>query len=252
MTQRALITAGAGGIGLAIANRFAAAGTQVHIIDIDKAALKKATQIDGITGTLADISDPQSVNSAVNEAIDTLGGLDVLVNNAGIAGPTKAVADYPLDAWRKVMEVNLTGTFLVTASAIQHLVKSPAASILVMSSLAGRFGYAQRAAYATSKWGLVGFAKTLAMELGPDGVTCNAILPGAVAGDRIEAVFGDRAAASGTTVEEERMKAFRNQSMQRFVTADEIAELAWFLAGPAARSISGQIIPIDGDSRSTA
>lgn len=252
MTQRALITAGAGGIGLAIANRFAAAGTRVHVIDIDKAALKTATQTDGITGSLADISDPQGVSSAMDEAIDALGGLDVLVNNAGIAGPTKAVADYPLDAWRKVMDVNLTGTFLVTAAAIPHLVKSPAASILVMSSLAGRFGYAQRAAYATSKWGLVGFAKTLAMELGPDGVTCNAILPGAVAGDRIEAVFRDRASASGNTVEEERMKAFQNQSVQRFVTADEIAELAWFLAGPAARSISGQIIPIDGDSRSTA
>ena len=252
MTQRALITAGAGGIGLAIANRFAAAGTRVHVIDIDKAALKKATQTDGITGSLADISDPQAVSSAMDEAIDTLGGLDVLVNNAGIAGPTKAVADYPLDAWRKVMDVNLTGTFLVTAAAIPHLVKSPAASLLVMSSLAGRFGYAQRAAYATSKWGLVGFAKTLAMELGPDGVTCNAILPGAVAGDRIETVFRDRATASGNTVEEERIKAFQSQLVQRFVTTNEIAELAWFLAGPTARSISGQIIPIDGDSRSTA
>lgn len=252
MTQRALITAGAGGIGLAIANRFAAAGTRVHVIDIDKSALKKATQTDGITGSLADISDPQGVSSAMDEAIDALGGLDVLVNNAGIAGPTKAVADYPLDAWRKVMNVNLTGTFLVTAAAIPHLVKSSAASLLVMSSLAGRFGYAQRAAYATSKWGLVGFAKTLAMELGPDGVTCNAILPGAVAGDRIETVFRDRATASGNTVEEERIKAFQSQLVQRFVTTNEIAELAWFLAGPTARSISGQIIPIDGDSRSTA
>jgi NAD(P)-dependent dehydrogenase (short-subunit alcohol dehydrogenase family) len=106
--------------------------------------------------------------------------------------------------------------------------------------------------YVTSKWRLIGFTKTLARELGEFGVRVNAILPGAVEGPRIERVFEGRAAASGRTVAEERLAALANQSVQRFVTADEIAALAVFLASPAARSISGQIIPIDGDSQSAS
>jgi NAD(P)-dependent dehydrogenase (short-subunit alcohol dehydrogenase family) len=251
MRTRALITAGAGGIGLAIARKFAAEGAAVHIIDVNAEALEKAVCSYGFTGSAADIAEEDGVNDAVEDAARSMGGLDVLINNAGVAGPTAVVADYPLAAWRHVMDINLTGTFMVTAAAIPHLVKAEAASIIIMSSLAGRFGYPQRAAYSTSKWGLIGLTKTLAMELGPQGVTCNAILPGAVAGDRIEQVLAGRASASGAMVKEERAKAYRNQSVQRFVEAEEIADLAFFLAGPSARSISGQSFPIDGDSRSS-
>lgn len=249
MTRKVLVTAGAGGIGRAIARRFATSGARVHVLDIDRAALASVREIAGINGSHADIADADAAPAAVADAVARLGGLDVLVNNAGIAGPTAPVADYPLADWRRVMDVNLTGTFAVTAAAIPHLMGGENASILVMSSLAGRTGYPQRSAYAASKWGLVGLTKTLAMELGPHGITCNAILPGAVAGERIESVFAARAAAAGTTPDEERAKAYRNQSVPRFVDPDEIADLALFLAGPSARSISGQIIPIDGDSR---
>jgi len=252
MPQKVLITAGAAGIGLAIAKAFAGAGARVHVLDIDAGAVGAATGIEGITGSVADVSDGAAVQTAVASGVERLGGLDVLVNNAGIAGATAPVADYPVDVWRKVLDVNLTGTFTVTAAAIPHLLASGSASILIMSSLAGRFGYPMRSAYSTTKWGLVGFAKTLAMELGPHGVTCNAILPGAVAGNRMESVLKGRAEAGGTTVEEEREKAYLNQSVKRFVQPEEIAELALFLAGPAARSISGQIFPMDGDSKSAA
>lgn len=252
MTRKVLITAGAGGIGLAIARAFAASGARVHVLDIDADAVARVTGTGGITGDVADVADAEGIARAVRDATGTLGGLDILVNNAGIAGPTAAVADYPLEDWRKVMDVNVTGTFAVTQAAIPDLVASGSGTILIMSSLAGRFGYPRRSAYASTKWALVGLAKTLAMELGPAGVTCNAILPGAVAGDRMDAVLTARAEVAGTTMEEEREKAYGNQSVRRFVQPEEIAELCLFLAGPAARSISGQTFPIDGDSRSSA
>ena len=156
------------------------------------------------------------------------------------------------DAWDEVMRVNLGGTFHVTRHAIPHLKRSQDGTILVMSSLAGRFGYPNRSPYATSKWGLIGFTKTLARELGEFGIRVNAILPGAVEGPRIERVLEGRAAASGRSVAEERAAALANQSVKRFVAPAEIGALAVFLASPAARSISGQIVPIDGDSQSAA
>lgn len=173
-------------------------------------------------------------------------------NNAGIAGATAAVADYPLDTWKSVVDVNLTGTFMVTQRAIPLLQRSSAASIVVMSSLAGRFGYPNRVAYSTTKWGLVGFTKTLAMELGPLGITANSIHPGAVEGPRIQSVFEGRAKASGRSVDEEVGLAMANQSVKKFVDPADIAALAVFLAGPHARSISGQMFPIDGDSKAAS
>ncbi|WP_425073799.1 SDR family oxidoreductase [Sagittula sp. S175] len=251
MTRKILVTAGANGIERAIALAFAATGARVDVLDIDEAALDQITTTDGITGARADMAEAGTLPDAVERAVARLGGLDVLVNNAGAFGPTAPVEDYPLADWRAVLDLNLTGTFAVTAAAISHLRRGSDPAIVVMSSLAGRFGYPNRAAYAASKWGLVGFTKTLSMELGPDGITCNAILPGAVAGDRIESVLAGRAAQNGTTLEQERAGALRNQSVQRFVPPEEIAALCLFLASPAARSISGQTFPIDGDSRST-
>ncbi|MGV3655777.1 MAG: SDR family oxidoreductase, partial [Noviherbaspirillum sp.] len=145
----------------------------------------------------------------------------------------------------------LHGTFHVTRHAIPLLKQSKQASIIIMSSLAGRFGYPNRIAYSTTKWGLVGFAKTLAMELGPHGITCNSIHPGAVQGPRLDGVFEGRARASGRTVQEERDNALRNQSIKQFIDPADVAELVKFLAGKHARTISGQIFPIDGDAKST-
>lgn len=176
----------------------------------------------------------------------------MLVNNAGIAGATAPIVDYPIDTWSAVVGINLTGTFMVTQRAIPLLRQSPAASILMMSSLAGRFGYPNRVAYSTTKWGLVGFTKTLSLELGPFGITANSIHPGAVDGPRLQGVFEARAKASGRSVGEETALAMENQAIKRFVDPVDIAELAVFLAGPHARSISGQMFPIDGDSKAAS
>ncbi|MBS0307419.1 MAG: SDR family oxidoreductase [Proteobacteria bacterium] len=253
MAQRVLITAGAGGIGLAIAKAFVANGARVHIADVNAEAIQEITkQYSAISGTVGDISKPSDLDTLFRDVQSQLGGLDVLVNNAGIAGATAAVADYPIETWNAVVNINLNGTFMVTQRAIPLLKQSSAASIIVMSSLAGRFGYPNRVAYSTTKWGLVGFAKTLSLELGPFGITANTIHPGAVDGPRIQSVFEGRAKISGRTVQEEIDSAMANQAVKHFINADDIAALALFLAGPHARTISGQMFPIDGDSKAAS
>ena len=188
----------------------------------------------------------------VTAAAEALGGLDVLVNNAGIAGPTAPVEELDPDEWEKVMQVDLNGTFNVTRMAIPHLKKSTAGVIINMSSLAGRFGYENRSPYATAKWDIVGFTKTLSIELGKYGIRANAILPGAVAGPRIEKVLQGRADANGTTLEQEKANAMSIQSIKLFVDPKDIAALAVFLASDSAKMISGQILPIDGDAQAAS
>jgi NAD(P)-dependent dehydrogenase (short-subunit alcohol dehydrogenase family) len=248
--QRVLVTAGAGGIGKAIVQAFAADGAKVHVADIDADAVAAITEeLEGVTGSVTDVADAAAVDRLFDDVREQLGGLDVLVNNAGIAGPTAAVEEYDAVAFDAVVNVNLRGTFLVTQRAVPLLKESDTGTIVTMSSLAGRFGYPDRVGYSTTKWGLVGFAKTLAMELGPFGITSNSIHPGAVEGPRLMRVFEGRAAASGRTVEEETEAALANQSVKEFIDPDDIAALVRFLAGPHARTISGQMFPIDGDSK---
>jgi NAD(P)-dependent dehydrogenase (short-subunit alcohol dehydrogenase family) len=251
--KRVLVTAGGAGIGRAIVQAFAAVGARVHVCDLDAAALTELrAQLPGVSTSLCDIGDRAAVESMVAEAVDALGGIDVLINNAGISGPTASVEQMDPDAWESVLRVNLTGTFNVTRHSIPHLKRSPAGVILVMSSLAGRFGYPNRSPYATTKWGLVGLTKTLSRELGEFGIRVNAILPGAVEGPRIEHVLEGRAAASGRSVADERTAALANQSIKHMVAPQDIAALAVFLASDAGRSISGQILPMDGDSQSAS
>jgi NAD(P)-dependent dehydrogenase (short-subunit alcohol dehydrogenase family) len=252
MSKRVLVTAGANGIGLAIAKAFAADGARVHIADINADAVAAAVDSDdNITGSVTDVSDSAAVDALLQDVRRELGGLDVLVNNAGISGPTTPAAELSFDDWRAVMNVNLNGTFRVTQGAIPLLKDSDAGSIVTMSSLAGRFGYPNRIAYSTSKWALVGFSKTLAMELGPFGITSNTIHPGAVAGSRMSQVLEGRAKTAGTTVDEETDKALMNQSVKKFIEPQDIAALVLFLTGPHARTITGQMFPIDGDAKSS-
>jgi len=252
MAQRVLVTAGASGIGKEIAKAFADKGAKVCVCDIDEAALKQAaSDIPGLVTKVCDVSKRKDIERMVADSVGALGGLDVLVNNAGISGPTAAVADMDPDAWEKVMQVDLTGTFNVTRLAIPHLKKSGAGVIIVMSSVAGRFGYANRSPYSTAKWGLIGFTKTLAIELGAFGIRANAILPGAVGGARIERVFEARAQATHKPLDEIRREAMAAQSIKRLVDPRDIAALAVFLASDAAKSISGQMLPIDNDMQTT-
>lgn len=253
MIQRVLVTAGASGIGKEIARAFVAKGARVCVCDIDVTALDTAAKdIPGLITEVCDVSKRQDIERMVAAAVKSLGGLDVLVNNAGISGPTAPVEDMDPDAWEMVMNVDLTGTFNVTRLAIPHLKKSNAGVIINMSSVAGRFGYANRSPYCTVKWGLIGFTKTLSIELGALGIRANAILPGAVGGARIEKVFEGRAQATHQSVEEVRKEAMTVQSIKRLVDPKDIAALAVFLASDAAKSISGQMLPIDNDMQAAS
>mgnify|MGYP001033353683 CR=1 FL=1 len=248
MAQRVLVTAGASGIGREIVRAFAAGGAEVFVCDIDEAALDAlARELPGIATTRCDVSKRAEVERMVPAALQSLGGLDVLVNNAGIAGPTVPVEEVPPEEWDRVVQVNLTAAFDVTRLAIPALKQSPAGVVIVMSSAAGRFGYPNRVAYAATKWGLIGFTKTLAMELGSFGIRANAILPGTVDGDRIRRVFEGRAKLSGRSVDEGRDASMQNQSIRALVDPRDIAALAVFLASDAGKSISGQALGIDND-----
>ena len=253
MTQRVLITAGASGIGKEVARAYAATGATVSVCDIDAKALAAAAKdIPGLKTVVCDVSKRDDIERMVATSVEELGGLDVLVNNAGIAGPTAPVEDADPDEWEKVMTVDVIGTFHVTRLAIPHLKKSEAGSIVVMSSVGGRFGYPNRSAYCTAKMGLIGFAKTLSRELGQHNIRVNAIAPGAVGGDRIERVLEGRAKANNTTLEDERAAAMSIQSLKRFVDPKDIAALILFVTSDAGKSISGQVLPIDNDAQSSA
>ena len=246
--KKVLITAGASGIGLAVARGFHASGAQVFICDIDAAALQRAQgALPGLLARACDVGDRSQVAAMVADAAQRLGGLDVLVNNAGIGGPTRPVQELDPQDWDAVVRINLTGTFDVTRHAIPHLIQAQRGVILNMSSAAGRFGYANRSPYAATKWALVGFTKSLSLELGQYGIRVNALAPGAVAGERAQRVFQGRAQISGRSVEEEQRLGLANQSLKELIDPDDIAALAVFLASDAAKSISGQVLPIDGD-----
>lgn len=244
--QRVLITAAAAGIGLEIARAFSSSGADVFITDINEQAIEAAkNEIPCLRATVCNNGRRTDIERMVPAAVQALGGLDVLINNAGIEGPTAPVEEMDPEKWEEVMTINLVGTFNVTRLAIPHLKRSLGGSIIIMSSLGGRFGYPNRSPYNVAKAGLIGFAKTLAIELGDYNIRSNAIAPGAVGGQRIENVLQGRATASGRSIEEERASMLHIQTFKKFVDPQEIASLCVFLASDAGRSITGQVIPID-------
>lgn len=246
--SRVLITAGATGIGLAIARAFVGEGAKVHVCDIDCAALARLADSDPtITATSADVADRDAVAGLFEEALDALGGLDVLVNNAGVSGPAAFVEEQPPLEWERCIDVNLVGQFNCARLAIAQLKQSGNASIVNMSSISGRLGVATRSPYCASKWGVIGFTKSLAAELGPHKIRVNAVLPGIVEGDRLERVVRARAQALGKTYDEVRAAFLSGNSLRTAVTAEEIADQILFLCSRRARSISGQAISVCGD-----
>lgn len=247
---RVLVTAGASGIGLATARAFASEGARVHVCDVDAAALGALAASDpALTHSVCDVADPTAIARLFETVSSTLGGLDALVNNAGVAGPTAACEDVALHDWQRTLAVNLTGQFLCAQRAIPLLKASHNASIANLSSAAGRFGFPNRTPYAASKWGVIGFTKSLAIELGPHGVRVNAICPGSVAGARIDAVFANRAALRGVSADFVRDEAIAMTSLRRLVTAEDIANSIVFLASPQGANISGHALPIDADTQ---
>ncbi len=245
---RVLVTAGASGIGLTTARAFAAEGARVFICDVDRAALAAVAESAPAMGqVVCDVADPAAVERMFAAATSALGGLDALVNNAGIAGPTAPCESVALADWQRTIAVNLTGQFLCAQRAIPLLKTSANPSIANLSSAAGRFGYPMRTPYAASKWGVIGLSKSLSGELGPFGIRVNAICPGFVAGPRIESVLASKAAARGVPADVVRAEGLARTSLRRFVSAEDIANAIVFLASPCGSNISGHALPVDGD-----
>lgn len=242
-----LITAGASGIGRTMAQAFIAKGYRAHVCDIDQEAIDKFLASNpSATATLADVSNVAQVADVFKHIDDNYGGLNVLVNNAGIAGPMTVVEDIDPAEWDRTISVNLNGQFYCTRLAVPMIKDAGRGSIINIASNAAFSGCPRRAPYTASKWATIGFTKTLAMELGPFGIRVNAICPGSVAGDRINEVIARDASRRGKTEEEIRNVYLGQSSMRQFIDPAEVAKLAVFLASDECPTISGQALGLDG------
>jgi NAD(P)-dependent dehydrogenase (short-subunit alcohol dehydrogenase family) len=247
--QRVIITAGAGGIGRAIADLFDDEGAKVSVCDIDpRAVAELAAARPNIHACVADVSDQAALDSYLASAVERLGGLDALINNAGISGPTARIDEIDTDAWEKTMRVNVDSQYRCSRFAVPHLRAAGGGAILNMSSTAGRLGFPLRSPYAASKFAVVGFTKTLAMELGPFGIRVNCIMPGVVDGERIRRVIAAKAEAAACSYEAMESRWLEQVSLRRMVPPIEIAQMFLYLCSEAGRNISGQSISICGNT----
>jgi NAD(P)-dependent dehydrogenase (short-subunit alcohol dehydrogenase family) len=237
---RVLVTGGGAGIGQAIARAFAQQGASVHICDADARTRPH---------TVCDISSLADVDRLFDEAQRDLGGLDVLVNNAGIAGPTAKAEEIRPEDWDRCIAVDLSGMFYCARKALPMIKAAGGGSILNISSAAGRLGFAQRTPYAAAKWGVIGLTKSLAIEAGPDNVRVNAILPGIVEGERQETVIAAKAEAYGLGHDEFRDRLLQSTSLHSTVSAEDVANMALFLCTAPGERITGQAISVDADVR---
>ena len=242
-----LISGGASGIGRRTAERFLAQGDAVHICDVSRELVYDfLAENPGATGTVADIGARDDIGRVFADFEKFHDHLDVLVNNAGIAGPTAPVDEHDEDGWDKCIQVNLSGTFYMTKRAVPLLRRNGGGAIINISSTAALHGYPLRSAYAASKWAMMGLMKTWAMELGPERIRVNAVCPTSVEGARIDAVIRRDAEQRGLSFERVRETYLRQTSMRTFVTPDDVADTILFLASDAASKISGQSISVDG------
>ena len=245
--KRVLVTAGANGIGLAIANKFRELGATVFVTDIDPDAVDKA-RVNGLLAAVSDVADEDQVRGLMDTVREEMGGLDVLVNNAGIAGPTGPLESLSAADWKATFDVNIHGQFFCIKHALPLLREGSGASVVNLSSAAGRLGMAGRSAYSASKWAVVGLTKTLAIELGPDGIRVNAICPGAVNGPRIDAVIEAKARMLDLPADEVSALYHNQSSLGRLIEAEDIANMAAFVASDMARNVNGQALAVDGNT----
>ena len=243
---RVAVTAGAAGIGRAMADGFASCGARVFLCDVDREALAACPH----PSVFADVENPEGCDALMGAALAHLGGLDALLNNAGIAGPTARVEDVAPEALSRTLKIDLEAMFHCARRAVPALREAGGGSIVNLSSAAGRFGFPLRSPYAAAKWGVVGFTKSLAVELGPDRIRVNAILPGLVAGDRIRRVIEAKAQAKGVSFREEEAASLKNNSLRTYVTPHDITNMALYLCSPFGATISGQALAVDGDMQS--
>jgi NAD(P)-dependent dehydrogenase (short-subunit alcohol dehydrogenase family) len=245
---RVLVTAGASGIGRAISDLLIARGARVHICDVSEDFLADYRAVYGNAGaTNADVASDADVARLFDAIEASLGGLDALVNNAGVAGPTGGVEDIAPADWRRTIDICLTGQFLCAHHGVPMLKAAGGGAIINLSSAAGRFGYAFRTPYSAAKWGVIGLTQSLAKELGPANIRVNAILPGVVEGPRMTGVIAARAKQTNVTYEAMEKTYLDRVSLRRMVTAGDVAATVAYLLSPAGRNISGQSLGVDGN-----
>lgn len=245
---RVLVTAGASGLGAAIATAFAEAAGQIHICDIDDGALAAFQKsFPQCQASHADVADKGQVALMFEIQRKKFGGLDVLVNCAGIAGPTASIDAITEQDWNRTIDVNLNGQYRCLHHAVPMLRESKLANIICISSVAGRLGMPWRTPYVATKWAILGIVKTLAIELGPGGIRVNAMLPGTVEGARMDGVIRARAELEGLEEAVMREQYLRKISLRRMVTADDVALMCLFLCSPAGANVTGQAISVDGN-----
>ena len=238
---RALVSGGGAGIGAAIAAALRSAGANVFVCDVNPS-----------TGPdiVSDISDDNSVDQLFKAVNAKLGGLDVLVNNVGVAGPAGLVNEIEREAFDEVLRVNVGGTFRVTAQAVPMLRTAGGGLIVNIASTAGIFPYPYRSPYVAAKWAVVGLGRSWAMELGEDNIRVNVICPGSVGGPRMDQVIEQEAAATGADASALRRGYEQQVSMRRFMDPADIAGAVVYMASPAGRHVSGQVLSVDGATES--
>ena len=249
LSRRVVITGGGSGIGLIMAKRFAQNGDQVAVCDIDSKRIKEINNLPlNILAIPADVSIPSDMETFKEMITSEFGGVDIMISNAGTAGSAGPIETQAFSKWKQCLNTNLDGAFLSCRWAAETMKTNKSGLILLISSTSGLFGVPNRSPYVTAKWGLIGLAKSLAIELGPSGIRVNAICPGAVQGDRMNHVLEIESKATGRSPSDIAKNFSMGVSLRRFVTPEDVADMAIFLASDAAKQINGQAIAVDGNT----
>ena len=254
----AMITGAGRGIGRKVALELASRGAAVVLTGKDAGALNETARLtsantagkpeskvnEQVFSREADVTEPEQIASLCREAITHFKRIDILVNNAAVIGPTCPVAEVGLGDWEDVLRINLTGAFICAKAVLPHMMERRSGKIINMASIAGKLAYAMRSPYAASKWGLIGFTKTLAEECGPYNIQVNAVCPGPIKGERIGEVITARARELNIPVQDVEKEYVAKSCMKRMVSESEVASLVAFLASAESDGITGEAIGI--------